>query len=244
MDNQRSLQLNWTTANYFPQEKSMEELRQSLILTMELEDTRLKAQQELKLRDEQIAQLKELLSRALKERDQAQEKCHKAILEKLMLQQQIHHSAPNSGVSSVEDDPRHAFSSSDCDESIVSSPRGPAAASAAADLPVAPEGPLPEKGRLLQAVMKAGPLLQTLLLAGPLPQWRHPPPPLEAYQIPPPPVVVPAAGSQDPMISFNNCGRMLSGGSNNYNRKRGFSEGSETSSMAAMGLKYQRVVLH
>lgn len=36
---------------------------------------------------------------------------------------------------------------------------------------------LPEKGRLLQAVVEAGPLLHTLLLA-PVPQWKNPPPPL------------------------------------------------------------------
>ncbi|POO02429.1 hypothetical protein TorRG33x02_014130 [Trema orientale] len=36
--------------------------------------------------------------------------------------------------------------------------------------------PLPEKGRLVQAVLEAGPLLHTLLLA-PLPQWNNPPPP-------------------------------------------------------------------
>ncbi|CAM6108057.1 unnamed protein product [Calypogeia fissa] len=43
---------------------------------------------------------------------------------------------------------------------------------------------LPEKGKLLQAVIQAGPLLQSLLLAGPLPQWRHPPPPLDPEEIP------------------------------------------------------------
>ncbi|KAI5055913.1 hypothetical protein GOP47_0029434 [Adiantum capillus-veneris] len=43
---------------------------------------------------------------------------------------------------------------------------------------------LPEKGKLLQAVMQAGPLLQTLLLAGPLPQWRYPPPALSTRDIP------------------------------------------------------------
>jgi len=43
---------------------------------------------------------------------------------------------------------------------------------------------LPEKGKLLEAVMKAGPLLQTLLLAGPLPQWRHPPPAMDSFEIP------------------------------------------------------------
>ncbi|XP_044964457.1 uncharacterized protein LOC123424828 [Hordeum vulgare subsp. vulgare] len=44
---------------------------------------------------------------------------------------------------------------------------------------------LPEKGRLVEAVVSAGPLLQTLLLAGPLPRWRHPPPPASADVIPP-----------------------------------------------------------
>jgi hypothetical protein len=46
---------------------------------------------------------------------------------------------------------------------------------------------LPEKGKLMQAVMDAGPLLQTLLMASSspqLPQWRHPPPGLESLQLP------------------------------------------------------------
>jgi len=43
---------------------------------------------------------------------------------------------------------------------------------------------LPERGKLLQAVVQAGPLLQTLLLAGPLPQWRYPPPTLDTAEIP------------------------------------------------------------
>ena len=44
--------------------------------------------------------------------------------------------------------------------------------------------PLPEKGKLVDAVMKAGPLLQRLLVAGPLPLWKNPPP-LQQLQIPP-----------------------------------------------------------
>ncbi|KAL2239872.1 UNVERIFIED_CONTAM: hypothetical protein Sindi_0628400 [Sesamum indicum] len=226
MDIQRNLLLNWT---YFHQEKSMDELRQTLLLTMELEDTRMKAQEELKMRDEQISQLKELLNRAIKERDEAQEHCQKVLFEKLLLQQQLQHS----GGSSVEDDHKRGmdgFSSSDCDESIVSSPHHlpPPPAESEPELPIVLDRPLPEKGKLLQAVMKAGPLLQTLLLAGPLPQWRHPPPPLDSYQIPPPPVAVP------PPVSFhsNICGR-------NLNRKRGLCEGSESPTE----LKYQRVVL-
>lgn len=43
---------------------------------------------------------------------------------------------------------------------------------------------LPEKGKLVEAVVAAGPLLQTLLLAGPLPKWRHPPPAARCFDIP------------------------------------------------------------
>ncbi|BAH92474.1 Os04g0137400 [Oryza sativa Japonica Group] len=53
-----------------------------------------------------------------------------------------------------------------------------------AELEMALARRLPEKGRLVEAVVSAGPLLQTLLLAGPLPRWRHPPPPAPA-DIPP-----------------------------------------------------------
>ncbi|CAL0304122.1 unnamed protein product [Lupinus luteus] len=44
--------------------------------------------------------------------------------------------------------------------------------------------PLPQKGKLLQAVMDAGPLLQNVLLAGPVPTWRNPPP-LQHIKVPP-----------------------------------------------------------
>uniref|UniRef100_A0A7N0RAL2 Uncharacterized protein n=1 Tax=Kalanchoe fedtschenkoi TaxID=63787 RepID=A0A7N0RAL2_KALFE len=42
---------------------------------------------------------------------------------------------------------------------------------------------LPQKGKLLEAVMEAGPLLQTLMLAGPMPRWRNPPP-LQPFSTP------------------------------------------------------------
>lgn len=170
----------------------MDEARESLLLTMELEDTRLQAQEELKARDQQISQLKELLSAAIRDRDEAHHKCHNLML---LLQRQS--TTPHSSVES------------DCDESIVSSPPPEQDLAVLID-----HRPLPEKGKFLQAVMKAGPLLQTLLLAGPLPQWRHPPPPLDAYQIPPPPL-------------SGNC------------RKRGAEEMSHDDAP----LKYQRIVL-
>ncbi|KAH6832046.1 hypothetical protein C2S53_005499 [Perilla frutescens var. hirtella] len=77
-----------------------------------------------------------------------------------------------------------------CNGSIVSSP----STEAEPDLPLLIDRPLPEKGKVLQAVINPLPDLcsSTLLLAGPLPQWRHPSPPLDTYQIPPPPVVIPS----------------------------------------------------
>nr|GMD64575.1 protein enabled homolog [Ipomoea batatas] len=171
MDVQPTALLNWAL---LCQGKSMDELRQWLLVTtMELEKTRMKAQEELEMRENQIFQLKDMLSRAMKEKIDAEEKCKRLQLERFLLQQPP--AAPMSGISSIEDEPRirgvdhsnnNGFSSSDSDESIVSSP---APAPATQDLPIVIDKPLPEKGKFLQAVMKAGPLLQTLLLAGPLP---------------------------------------------------------------------------
>ncbi|KAK6926517.1 Protein of unknown function DUF1635 [Dillenia turbinata] len=210
----------------------MEELRQSLLCTtQQLEATRLIALEELRRRDDQLSHLKEMLNKAIRGRDEAQDKCQRLLLEKLILQQ--HHqqqnlqTTPLSGISSIEDAPsrgldnHNGFSSSDCDESLVLSPvmdqipqprpqlstlpplhhlhgqrqpSQPLIFIQEADIELVPEKPLPEKGKLLLAVMKAGPLLQTLLLAGPLPQWRHPPPPLDSYEIPP--VTIPSPPPQ------------------------------------------------
>lgn len=242
---------------------------------MELESTKLKVQEELKIRDEQIIQLKSLLTRVIKEKDEAEDKCQRLILEKILFLQHHQSGPPLSGISSIEDEPRrgidsnNGFSNSDCEESIVSSPvldpipvqipislpPPPAPAEEEEEeedpamLPIFQDRPLPEKGKLLQAVMKAGPLLQTLLLAGPLPQWRHPPPPLDTYQIPPPPVVVPSPPTtpipanslqQDPILHnpiaacYSSCGRI--------NKKRGlYYDGSPYSSPTET--KYQRLLL-
>lgn len=49
---------------------------------------------------------------------------------------------------------------------------------------LAKERGLPQKGKLLQAVIDAGPLLKSLLFAGPLPTWRNPPH-LQNIKVPP-----------------------------------------------------------
>ncbi|TKY67158.1 hypothetical protein E2542_SST10050 [Spatholobus suberectus] len=233
MENQRSPLLSWA---YYCHGKSMEELKQSLMYTsLELEQTRASVQEELRKRDDQLVSLKELLNKVMRERDEAEEKWQRLVLEKMVIQQQT---APASGVSSIEDEPRrgidsnNGLSSSDCEESIVSSPVGPAQPQlpeSVIDL-ISADKPLPEKGKLLQAVVKAGPLLQSLLLAGPLPQWRHPPPPLESFEIPP--VIISSPQPQFPHQD-SNCGRVSS-------RKRVFCEGSDSPTQT----QYQRIVLH
>jgi hypothetical protein len=232
----------------------MDELRSSLLYTsLELEQTRLAVQEELRKRDDQLLNLKDLLSKAMRERDEAQEKCHRLLLEKLLLQQQQQQqqqqTGPLSGISSIEDEPRrgidsnNGFSSSDCEESIVSSPVvEPIPPSQLPPPPpdLLPEKPLPEKGKLLQAVMQAGPLLQTLLLAGPLPQWRHPPPPLESFEIPP--VTIPSPPQPPPpppqllRRDIIGCSTPINCG---INRKRVLCEGSDSPTET----KYQRLVL-
>ncbi|KAF8039496.1 hypothetical protein BT93_B1884 [Corymbia citriodora subsp. variegata] len=286
MDCQRNPLLSW--AFLYCQGKSMEELRHSLLCTtVELENTKATVQEELRRRDDQLLQLRELLDKAIRERNEAHDRYQKLLLEKLVLQQQQHHhhqhhhqqlTGPLSGVSSIEDEPRrgidsnNAFSSSDSDESIVSSPppqltspttslpppqQAPSLVSqmmtvvpqnSTPDVELVPDKPLPEKGKLLQAVMKAGPLLQTLLLAGPLPQWRHPPPPLESFEIPPvtipsppqhlppSPMAVPPLLLQDCLAGMNACSGIVNCG--RLSRKRGHFEGCDSPTEP----KYQRLL--
>ncbi|KAL5986124.1 hypothetical protein ACLOJK_028114 [Asimina triloba] len=66
---------------------------------------------------------------------------------------------------------------------------------------IAVRKPLPQKGKLLRAVMEAGPLLQTLLVAGPLPQWRIPPP-VQPFQVPSLPVTSSSQACSTSMVDF------------------------------------------
>ncbi|KAK1373559.1 putative glucuronoxylan glucuronosyltransferase IRX7-like [Heracleum sosnowskyi] len=238
---QQSPFLTWP---YFFHGKTMNELSQSLLVTtLELETTRIRAQEEMKLRDDQLFELTEMLEQTIRDRDEAQEKCQQLLFDKLLLQQQqqqqqqmqLHHfhyknqTAPHSGISIIQDDPGNGnLSSTDCEESIISS------SSQEKDqdffLPIVIDKELPEKGKFLQAVIKAGPLLNTLLLAGPLPTWQHPPPPLDNSQIPLPPVIVPQPSPQRPQHLHHQDSFMDGATVNNLNkfagvnRKRGFSE--------------------
>ncbi|KAL6010121.1 hypothetical protein ACLOJK_000552 [Asimina triloba] len=173
--------------------KSIEELKHALLCTtLELETTRLTAQQEIRRRDEEVKQLNDLLMSAIRERDEANDKYQILLLQLQQQQQQPPPPPPDDGQGLPRGDSNAGLSSSECEESIVSgsSPgQNFGLLDVEATATTAGALQLPEKGKLLQAVMKAGPLLQTLLLAGPLPQWRHPPP-LDTLEIPP--VTIPA----------------------------------------------------
>ncbi|XP_076930862.1 uncharacterized protein LOC143595821 [Bidens hawaiensis] len=207
--------LDWS---YFCRQKSTEELTESLLLTtMELESARFKAEQELKQKDQELNHLKHLLNTAIIQKNQAQNQYQTLLI-------QFHRNTtappPHSVASSVEDDhvTTAGFSSSDCDESIVSSPQPQPQPPPPEDEIRVPVKALPEKGKLLEAMVKAGPLLQNLLLAGPLPHWRHPPPP----------VVVPPAVNRLVWKVNNN---------NNNNNNNKFPEVSDSSTET----KYQRL---
>ncbi|XP_071734894.1 uncharacterized protein [Rutidosis leptorrhynchoides] len=231
---------------YFYKQKSTQELTHSIwSTTMQLEATRIKVQEELKAKDDQLNQLKNLLNDVINQRNDAKYKYQSLLLDnKQLLQQKYHHrrhnhhqttaAPPYSGVSSIEDESitNCGVSSSDCEESIVSSPliENPSHFPAPElwPYPVIPTKGFPEKGKFLETVMKAGPLLQNLLMAGPLPHWRHSPPPLDTYQIPSPSLVI-----QPPRVN-----NLFSSGEFNKKR-RDFYEDCDSSTV----IKYQRVKL-
>lgn len=173
---------------------------------MELEATIASAKDEITTRECELIHVNDLLSRAIKERDEAQAKCQKLLLEKLELQQELQQKQQlvqthqqqhqRDTISQNEDELQGGMSekhsspaaSSDCEENSMPSPgvtSTPHPTPLQAVLELAQKKPLPEKGKLLKAVVEAGPLLQTILLAGPLPQWQHPPPQLNSIEIPP-----------------------------------------------------------
>lgn len=171
------------------------ELRRALVRALaELHASRAAHQAELRRMESEAARLAALVSSAAAERDELRRHCHSLLL-------LLHHQAQAQAV--VAPPPHtpslhvHAASvlsaaggggGGGCTTAaavIMNNENAPDAACADdSELEMALARRLPEKGRLVEAVVSAGPLLQTLLLAGPLPRWRHPPPPAPA-DIPP-----------------------------------------------------------
>ncbi|CAL1386978.1 unnamed protein product [Linum trigynum] len=164
----------------FYQDEVMEELRQYVLCTSELETTLLSAREEIAKRELEILRLKELLSSTTKERNDARLQCVRLMLEHKEAEEQSPPSVLLSTAAAAATAPVFSSTSTSPNEQLETHHhRGSVVEELAADRT------LPEKGKLLQAVKEAGPLLQTLLLAGALPQWQHPPPQLDAVEIPP-----------------------------------------------------------
>ncbi|XP_076919831.1 uncharacterized protein LOC143580771 [Bidens hawaiensis] len=196
--------------SYYQEEgQGIEELKHTLLYTLELESAIACAQEEISRKGDEVLHFKCLLTKTVKERDEAQLKYQGLVLENMILQQKIQElEATNSSANFVrttsttnylEDDPLLGVDSSNSTGSTQgmenstqnrvslhqsSDHQQPKVQELIiADKLVLTKG-LPENGKFLQAVVEAGPLLQTLLLAGPLPQWQHPPPQLNSIEIP------------------------------------------------------------
>ncbi|XP_073304670.1 uncharacterized protein [Primulina huaijiensis] len=164
---------------YYYQEEGIEEY---LYSRLELEAAILAVHQEISRKDDEILQLKDLLANILRERDEFQAKCQALVSDNQQLLQQV--AQMKTQQHSTSDDENMSLSPSNCGDSTTWSP-SQVVPSSSSDKCWPCEKPLPQNGKFLQAVMKAGPLLQTLLIAGPLPRWQYPPPPLNSTDIPP-----------------------------------------------------------
>ncbi|KAL4554272.1 hypothetical protein LXL04_039605 [Taraxacum kok-saghyz] len=244
---------NWDC--YYQEEaQGIQELKHTLLYTLELETTIACAQEEIARKGDEVLHFKCLLTKTMKERDEAQLKCQGLVLENYILQQKIQEFEANANTSLVrttttsyqEDD--HALgvdSSSGSDENFIGA-QGIERVSLPPSVPMQQPKPetmdnvvlkngLPENGKFLQAVVEAGPLLQTLLLAGPLPQWQHPPPQLNSIEIPP--VTIPSTSTTTPrmLLHQDSCVSTIIGDGTNKNgggcritKKRGFEQSCET----------------
>ncbi|CAI0410887.1 unnamed protein product [Linum tenue] len=233
--------------SFYQDEQVIEEFKQYVLYTSELETTIVSAREEIANRDLEILHLKELLSNTTKERNEARLQCQKLILDKSTLQQQqqqqlllLHHlklkhkeaeeeaTAPasvSSGASITPDEQLAAPAAIEGSPAETQQRCGAEVDDVVEKL--AADRTLPEKGKLLQAVKDAGPLLQTLLLAGPLPQWQHPPPQLDAIEIPP--VTIPSSSLSSPAAAAAAVGRLI--------HQESFSSSSSPPSNACFGVK-------
>ncbi|KAI9124624.1 hypothetical protein K1719_004546 [Acacia pycnantha] len=172
-------------------QEGLEELKYAILQTkLELEATIVGAKEEITRRECELMEVNDALNKAIKERDETLEQCQK------LEQENLHHQPQHQIVLQThhEEDGglknQNCLSSSDSEASLSSSISS-GLYEYCEDVERKKKKKkkkkgLPEKGKLLKAVIEAGPLLQTLLMAGgPLPQWQHPPPLLHFIDIPP-----------------------------------------------------------
>ncbi|CAH9109087.1 unnamed protein product [Cuscuta epithymum] len=190
--------------NYHEMQQDMEELKHVLLETsLELERLRAEASDEMRKNKEYTKQLIQLLKITCKERDEAREQ-----LQKLLSSTGMTMMPSESNVSSsVESFPDAAIVSSpaqlllqDCNSNNYVNISGNGETMGEMERLLKGK-PLPQKGKLLQAVLDAGPLLQTVMVAGPLPRWRNPP---QAKPFLIPPVNVKGIETENTMFRLQN----------------------------------------
>uniref|UniRef100_A0A0A9D429 Uncharacterized protein n=1 Tax=Arundo donax TaxID=35708 RepID=A0A0A9D429_ARUDO len=149
------------------------ELRRALVRALaELNAARAAYQAELRCAESEAARLAALVASAAAERDELRRHCHSLLL---LLHHQSQAAPPPPSLQAGA-----MAAGGGAPGAAVMDEHAPDDAADDTELEMALARQLPEKGRLVEAVVLAGPLLQTLLLAGPLPRWRHPPPPAPA----------------------------------------------------------------
>ncbi|PPD66883.1 hypothetical protein GOBAR_DD36236 [Gossypium barbadense] len=156
-------------------QEDFDELKLKLQYTsIELESVKMEAYEQIRKYRDEVNHLVNLVKLACQERDEARDQFQKLVnnLSETYNHHPSHGSSPvDSLFDAVTSPDFSSINNNMVDNSLIHN--------------LAKGKTLPEKGKLLQAVMKASPLLQTLLVAGPLPRWRNPPPPLQTYKIPP-----------------------------------------------------------
>ncbi|KAJ4747144.1 enabled-like protein (DUF1635) [Rhynchospora pubera] len=166
-----------------PHPSSEADLHHALLrTTAELQSTRLAAQEELRRMEAQTLHLTQLLDTATRERDELRRQCHALLL---LLSSNTHpHPTSDAANSTEEDESSNGTSPNPVSVQVPIVPSQDVKLEIASLEEMAVKKGLPEKGKLVEAVVAAGPLLQTLLLAGPLPKWRHPPPAVRCFDVP------------------------------------------------------------
>ncbi|XP_047312291.1 uncharacterized protein LOC124915584 [Impatiens glandulifera] len=180
-------------------QESVDELKQRLLCSsLELESVKMEANEELRKSKEKMTHLIQALNLAYKERDEAKTQ-YRNLLNKLIISNTnnstITDSSNNSPSETLNNYPVSVSSSPDLISAVhipdsstihhhLSIPSSPIDPDCLRIESIVEGKVLPQKGKLLKAVLEAGPLLQTLLVAGPLPQWRNPPPVQQTFVVP------------------------------------------------------------
>ncbi|KAK8493294.1 hypothetical protein V6N13_024732 [Hibiscus sabdariffa] len=118
--------------------------------------------------------LYQLLAEACRERDEAKQQLKKSMAEVSELKQLLNKLLPPFQTNSTADSCIRPRMSRDSGHGRF--PIGECSSIGKVIDTLIKGKPLPERGRLLEAVVETAPLLETLMITGQVPNWRNPPP--------------------------------------------------------------------